>query len=284
MTMPGNFLFLHHLPDKITMPGTIFDIKCFAVHDGPGIRTTVFLKGCPLQCRWCHNPEGQDPEPCCTERKIPFDGREFSEEEVTGRRVTCGEVMAEVLKERLIMEESGGGVTFSGGEPLMQAAFLAELLTACREEGFHTAVDTSGYAVRSDLATVAPLTSLFLYDLKVIDEGIHRRTTGLSNAMILANFRWLADQGYTMRVRIPLIREISATPKNIRETLDFLAPHAGVIDQVDLLPYHRTGVHKYQKLGIRCDMPASEAEPSAHEVEEIATLFREKGFRVKTGG
>ncbi len=266
------------------MPGTIFDIKRFAVHDGPGIRTTVFLKGCPLRCRWCHNPEGRDPEPCCTEKKIPFDGHEFTEKEFSGRRVTCEEVMAEVVREQLIMEESGGGVTFSGGEPLMQAGFLEELLTACREEGFHTAVDTSGYASRSDLARVTPLTSLFLYDIKVIDEGLHRLTTGLSNAIILANFKWLAEQGKLIRVRIPLVRDITATPANITETLDFLCPFSGAVDQVDLLPFHRTGTHKYQRLGIHCEMPPTEAEPTKEEVEEICSLFREKGFRVKAGG
>lgn len=266
------------------MPGIIFDIKRFAVHDGPGIRTTVFLKGCPLRCGWCHNPEGRDQEPCCSDRRVVFDGREYVEPETTGRKVTVEEVMAEVVRERLVMEESGGGVTFSGGEPLMQASFLAELMAACRLEGFHMAVDTSGFATRSDLEKIAPLCDLFLYDLKLIDEMAHRRHTGLSNAMILANFRWLASQGREIRVRIPLIREVTATPGNICDILEFLLSCGGAVNQVDLLPYHRTGAHKYQRLGIPCHMPPKEAEPSPAEVEEIAALFSSRGFKVKTGG
>lgn len=266
------------------MTGLIFDIKRFAVHDGPGIRTTVFLKGCPLHCRWCHNPEGQSQTPCISERKVHLDGREYVEEEVTGRWVSGAEVMDEVIRERLVMEESGGGVTFSGGEPLMQSGFLTELLGASRREGLHTTVDTSGYASRSALEAVAPLTDLFLYDLKLIDDAAHRRHTGCSNAMILSNFRWLACQGKTLRVRIPLIRGLTSTPENTRAIAGFLLSCGTPLPQIDLLPYHRTGSHKYEKLGIPCHMPPKAAELTATEVDEIAALFREQGFMVRTGG
>ncbi len=266
------------------MPGIIFDIKRFAIHDGPGIRATVFLKGCPLRCTWCHNPEGWDPEPCCAEKKILLDGREFSERETIGRSVTVEEVMAEIRKERMIMEESGGGVTFSGGEPLMQPQFLKEILETSEAEGFHTTVDTSGYALRSSLEMIFPATGLFLYDIKLINDARHIRYTGVSNAIILENFKWLARQGKPVRVRIPLIRGITATMENIREVTGFLAPFRKSIEQVDLLPYHRTGLHKYRKLGIGCEMPEPEAVPGNEETEEISRVFLEEGFLAKRGG
>lgn len=266
------------------MTGVVFDIKRFAVHDGPGIRTTVFLKGCPLRCSWCHNPESWDPEPTLAEKKVLLDGREFSEMDTIGRKVTVEEVMAEIRKERMIMEESGGGVTFSGGEPLMQPLFLQEMVESAIAEGFHTAIDTSGYALRSDLERVLPATSLFLFDIKLINDARHVNYTGVSNELILENFKWLTDQGKPVRVRIPLIRGITATTENIRDIIRFLAPFMKNIEQVDLLPLHRTGLSKYRKLGIFCRIPEKEAIPGSEEMEEISRFFLEEGFRVKRGG
>ena len=153
------------------LTGIIFDIKRFAVHDGPGIRTTVFMKGCPLKCLWCHNPESLDPLPCIIERVSRIGSLSFTDKEVVGQVKTVQEVMADLEKERVFMDESGGGVTFSGGEPLLQHEFLLELLTACKSSGMPTAVDTCGFAAPSVLRKIIPFTDLFLYDLKIMDEN-----------------------------------------------------------------------------------------------------------------
>ena len=266
------------------MPGIIFDIKPFAIHDGPGIRTTVFLKGCPLRCLWCHNPESWHPAPESAGKSIILDGREFRESETIGREVTVQEVMAEIRKERIIMEESGGGITFSGGEPLMQPGFLAELLEAAWLEGFHTAVDTSGHAPKSDFERILPYTSLFLYDIKIMDDPLHTAGTGVSNQLALENFSWLIHQGKPVRIRIPLVRNITATRENINAILGFLSPHVRQIGQIDLLPYHRNGIHKYRKLGLVCQMPPRDDTPEPEEIEEIGQIFRDAGFRIKKGG
>jgi pyruvate formate lyase activating enzyme len=266
------------------MQGVIFDIKRFAVHDGPGIRTTVFLKGCPLRCKWCHNPESWHPDPVIVEKDVPLDGKLFREKEQIGRLVSVQEVMAEIEKERLIQEESGGGVTFSGGEPLMQPAFLYEMLKASFLAGFHTAVDTSGFALHSDFEMIHPFTDLFLYDLKVMDTYLHEHFTGLANQVILDNFRWLISQGKPVIVRIPVIGGFTATNDNLEKILEFLVPYAGKINQVDLLPFHRIGMNKYDKLGIPCEMPGEEGKPGNQEMDRFRWLFEKEGFTVKIGG
>ncbi|HNX78795.1 MAG TPA: glycyl-radical enzyme activating protein [Prolixibacteraceae bacterium] len=266
------------------MQGTIFDIKRFAVHDGPGIRTTVFLKGCPLRCLWCHNPESWKPEPESAEREIRLDDRLYREKEIIGRKVTVNDLMKELEKERLVMEESQGGVTFSGGEPLMQPRFLLEMLKACQENAFHTAVDTSGFALQEDLLRIMPFTSLFLFDLKMMDMRKHEQFTGADNQLILDNFRWLMQQGKPVRVRIPVVAGYTATRDNLTATLEFLTPYAENLEQVDLLPYHRIGMHKYDKLGICCEMPGESGKPDSQEMDEIYSLFNSNGHKVTIGG
>jgi len=266
------------------MQGTIFDIKRFAVHDGPGIRTTVFLKGCPLRCLWCHNPESWRPEPEFAEREIRLDDRLFREKEIIGRKVTVNDLMKELEKERLVMEESQGGVTFSGGEPLMQALFLMEMLKACQDDGFHTAVDTSGFALQEDLERILPFTSLFLFDLKMMDNRKHEQFTGADNQLILNNFSWLLQQGKPVRVRIPVVAGYTATSDNLAATLEFLAPYAEKMEQVDLLPFHRIGMHKYDKLQIPCGMPGEEGKLPETILQEWKTSFKQKGIKVTFGG
>jgi pyruvate formate lyase activating enzyme len=266
------------------MKGVIFDIKRFAVHDGPGIRTTVFLKGCPLRCKWCHNPESWHPDPVMVEKEIALDGKVFREKEQIGRLVTVQEVMTEIDKERLIMEESGGGVTFSGGEPLMQPEFLGELLKASSLAGFHTAVDTSGFALTSDFEKILSFTDLFLYDLKMMDPLLHERFTSVNNQVILDNFRWLMHKQKKVIVRIPVIGGFTGINDNLEKILDFLVPYAGKINQVDLLPFHHIGMHKYDKLGIPCEMPGEEGKPGNQEMERYQGLFEKEGFKVKIGG
>lgn len=172
------------LPDTDSVKGTIFDIKKFALHDGPGIRTTIFLKGCPMRCPWCHNPESQNPEPeAMTATNLPGGNRPVVQE-IVGRQVTVREVMWEIRKDLLFYDESGGGVTFSGGEPLMQPKFLTALLTASKRSGIRTALDTTGYAPWIELENILPLVDLFLYDLKFIDDSLHQKYTGVSNRLV----------------------------------------------------------------------------------------------------
>jgi pyruvate formate lyase activating enzyme len=218
------------------------------------------------------------------DKEVTLDGKVFCEKEKIGRWVTVQEVMNEIEKERLIMEESGGGVTFSGGEPLMQPEFLGELLKASSLAGFHTAVDTSGFALQSDFERILPYTDLFLYDLKMMDPLLHEQFTGVSNQIIMDNFRWLIQQGKQVVVRIPVIGGFTGTNVNLEKILHFLVSFGGIINQVDLLPYHRIGMHKYDKLCIPCDMPGEEAKPGNPEMEVLRRMFEKEGLKVKIGG
>ena len=262
--------------------GIIFDIKRFAVHDGPGIRTTVFLKGCPLSCTWCHNPEGISPQPQQMMRERKLDGKIYQEEETVGHFYSTDEVIIELEKDRLIMEESGGGVTFSGGEPFMQPAFLFDLLVKSCDAGFHTTVDTSGYVSRKSLEKILPFTRLFLYDLKTMNDELHLKYTGVSNRIILENLEFLAEQGKSVRIRIPLLKGINDSENNIEQTICFIK-RLNSIGQIDLLPYHTIGKSKYHRLGLEKSMPEN-AELCTEELSGIKTLFESEGFNVKIGG
>ncbi len=265
------------------MTGIIFDIKRFAVHDGPGIRTTVFLKGCPLKCLWCHNPESISPQPCTIERVSRIGEQIFRNNEVVGQSKTVEEVMETLEKEWIFMDESGGGVTFSGGEPMFQSEFLAALLTACKKRGMHTAIDTCGFASSEVLRNIAPLTDLFLYDLKLMDSEKHQFYTGVSNQIILDNLRELVSGRSKIRIRIPVIPEINDTQENISETIHFLKSLNGSVEGVDLLPFHNTASGKYMRFGINYTMNENK-KPKESDMEYIKKHFEESGFEVKIGG
>jgi pyruvate formate lyase activating enzyme len=265
--------------------GTVFNIMRFSVHDGPGIRTTVFLKGCPLHCAWCHNPEalsgaaelflrpdrciacGDCMDACPQHAIIEKDGKYETRSElcarcgtcadacaadareVIGRVMTVDEVMRDVERDAPFYRESGGGVTFSGGEPLLQHRFLVLLLNSCALRGFHTVVDTAGYASPEVLFRVAGLTDLFLYDLKSVDEEIHRRFTGVSGSLIRGNLERLASWGKKVVIRMPIVPGVNDSHANIEEAGRFIASLGNVV-MVQLLPYHTIGVDKYDRLGI----------------------------------
>ncbi len=230
------------------MNGIVFDIKKFALHDGPGIRTTVFLKGCPLDCWWCHNPESIRKLP----EKIKISSLNSAskiceqESELFGKEYSIEELFAEINKDRLFYDESGGGVTFSGGEPLIQNEFLTGILSECRTAGINTAVDTSGYAGRKFFSRIYDLTDFFLFDLKILDEELHRRFTGVSNIMILDNLRLLTEKGNKVIIRIPLIPGVTDTEENLSGLSGFLMKLDN-IRKIDLLPYNEVAESKYKR-------------------------------------
>jgi len=298
--------------------GVVFNIQKYCLHDGPGIRTTVFLKGCPLSCSWCHNPEGIAPEAeiavvesrclvcgecrraCRFNESLPGEGMLQTGHELctlcgdcvrtcptgarqfTGTEMTADEVMSQIVRDRIFYEESRGGVTFSGGEPLMQIGFLRELLESCRAEGISTAVDTCGYACTGDLLGVAPITDLFLYDLKFMDDVRHRRYTGVSNAAILNNLEALGSIHSNIWLRVPLIPGVNDSEEEFELLARFAASVRGV-RQVNLLPYHRTGLQKFRRLGRTYSMDEVQ-EPSAELIERIRNKFCAVGLTVMAGG
>lgn len=257
--------------------GTIFDIKRFSTHDGPGIRSTVFFAGCPLRCSWCHNPEALAL--CGSHAEAALD---LLRERGTNPRwvgsIEPADVIREVERDVPWFDLSGGGVTFSGGEPLSQVRFLLELLRRCRGHDIHTAIDTTGCASAADIEAVAALADLFLYDLKIMDAKAHRLHTGTSNRGILDNLRLLDRLGAEVWIRVPFVPGISATPDNVQATIDFLTLETG-FRRVSLLPYHRIGQAKYERLGIEFRM-AGVQPPSQQEIAAARRSFEAAGFEV----
>jgi pyruvate formate lyase activating enzyme len=252
--------------------GLIFDLKHFAMHDGPGIRLTVFLKGCPLKCWWCHNPEGMQSGI----QTVPRENRIGSKivacrmEEV-GQSYTIDQLMAEIEKDVIFYDDSGGGVTFSGGEPLLQAEFLESVLKRCREMEIHTAVDTSGFASLETLQRIAGLTDLFLFDLKLINEDKHLLYTGVSNQRILNNLRWLTGEKKNLIVRFPVIPGITETNENI-ESLKLLLQDLKTVRRISLLPFHNIAAGKYERFGLENRVNGEESMTREHVLSLKAEL------------
>ena len=262
--------------------GTVFDIKKFAVHDGPGIRTSVFLKGCPLKCIWCHNPESRAPECIKTTGNTHIGNLRFTNEKSIGKKMSADEVISEVLKDKIFYEESGGGVTFSGGEPFFQFEFLKELLQTAKEKNLHTTVDTSGYIDREYLQETISDIDLFLFDIKLIDNNIHEKFTGVSNDVILDNLQFLLGQNANVIVRIPIIPGITDTSENIFGIIDMLQ-ELNFDGQINLLPYHKTAAHKYDLLKMQNELEEMDNCPKDLP-KVIAERFKTAGFSVSVGG
>ncbi|MEA1896284.1 MAG: glycyl-radical enzyme activating protein [Bacteroidota bacterium] len=265
------------------MKALIFDIKRFAIHDGPGIRVTIFLKGCPLGCLWCHNPESRSRKPQVVMREQKVNGRTFKVEETVGREISVSELMKEILKEKPFMEESGGGVTFSGGEPLLQPEFLIEVMKQCREYGIHTAIDTTGYASSDVMKNVMECPDLFLYDLKHLDEETHKKFTGVSNKLILDNLKLLHDSGKDIVIRFPVIPGVNNDRAHIEAIRNYLLKELPRIRRIDLLPYHNIARHKYEAFSIP-DKMRSVQEPEQADLEKLKAAFEEGGLEVSIGG
>lgn len=258
--------------------GTIFKIKKYALHDGPGIRTTVFFKGCPLRCRWCHNPEGLDARP------QPMSRRSSSGDVATvvGHPITVDALVREIEKDQLFYDESGGGVTFSGGEPLSQPMFLEALLSACNHRDIHTALDTSGYASADIIDRLLPRLQLILFDLKIMDEKDHQHHTGVSNRMILDNLRRIGASGTPLRIRLPLVSGITDTDENLAAIAEMAGNLTSLVG-IDLLPFHRIGEPKYQRLGMPKPVDDLHA-PSPDRVADIQARLTSAGSQVTIGG
>ena len=265
------------------MNGVIFDIKRFAVHDGPGIRVTVFLKGCPLSCCWCHNPESISSEICTVPKTVRIGDKTFTENEAVGYTISPEKLIGEFRKEQVFMDESGGGVTFSGGEPLMQPEFMAESLSLCKREKYHTAVDTSGFVAWDTFEKIIPYTDLFLYDLKLIDDELHKKYTGVSNKLVLENLSRLLKEKQNVRIRMPMIQGISFTRENIEQSISFLKNLPAAIAGVDLLPYHNIASHKYKRFNIADRLEIKESLPK-DKLYEVKQQFEEAGFDTGIGG
>jgi len=263
--------------------GLIFDSKRFAVHDGPGIRTTLFFKGCPLRCIWCHNPEGIDAGQIETEKIIRLNGRDFSRKEWVGKEYTVDELFVETMKDLPFWEESGGGVTLSGGEPLLQPLFALEVIKAFKHKGIHVALDTCGHAPESIIKQFTGVADLFLFDLKLVDEKKHQMVTGVSNRLILNNLNLLIDHKAAIRVRIPVIPGINFNNNDLSDFINLLAPLQTNILGVDLLPYHSIAAHKYQRFNIENKM-SSATSLAKDELNGWKSRFETFGFEVKIGG
>ena len=298
--------------------GMIFDVRRFSVHDGPGIRTAVFLKGCPLSCLWCHNPESQRYAAelmlrenrcircgtCMTacplgaiqrnagdyitnmdlcnqcEACVPVCPAEARE--MVGKLMSVKQLISEINRDVLFYDESGGGVTFSGGEPLMQPRFLLDALQACKRLDLHTALDTSGYADWSILAPISAYTDLFLYDIKLIDPQMNQKYCGVSNELILSNLRKLSQKGAVIYLRVPIIPGITDTSTNLDQIVDLALSLPG-IRRVDILPYHQAAMAKYARLNLSY-LLGEVTPPSGERMIAIQDRLQSSGLQVKIGG
>ncbi|MCL1848355.1 MAG: glycyl-radical enzyme activating protein [Clostridiales bacterium] len=278
---------------RVLEKAVIFNVMRYSVHDGPGIRTTVFFKGCPLSCKWCHNPESfsQGPQQIFNPGKCikcghcaitdSGDNCPTGARETIGYEITVPELMREIKKDLLFYEQSGGGVTFSGGEPFSQSIFLLAVLEQCRNEYINTAIDTSGFCDSEAMLKAAEKTNYFLFDIKFIDCGKHEKYCGAPNDLILKNLRDLAEANTKLLIRIPVIPTINDDMREMTGIFEFIKGLKN-IETVHLLPYHNLQTDKYKRIGIEYELSEISNDESPN-MNEIINLFATK-FRTKVGG
>jgi pyruvate formate lyase activating enzyme len=255
----------------------VFDIRRYCIHDGPGIRTTVFLKGCPLRCRWCHNPESQEVETEQVTVKRILDQKTYETQMTVGQWMSAKEVMEEIEKDEIFYAESGGGITFSGGEPLLQAKALCEIMEHCSGKGYHTAIDTSGHAEPTALKMTMELADLWLFDLKLMDDQLHVEYTGVSNELALFNLELLAREGEEILIRFPLIPGITDDKKNLGAIVNKMDKLG--LQKIEVLPYHSIARDKYHRMDKHYLLGDLE-DPEKETIKEIKEFFALKGLSV----
>ncbi|WP_456376084.1 glycyl-radical enzyme activating protein [Lutibacter sp.] len=299
--------------------GLIFDIKKYAINDGPGIRMTVFFKGCNLTCKWCHNPESMSPKvqkmynatkcigavKCldnCPNDALKMTGNGVVTNydacnlcgkcaevcptkafEMLGQQVSISDLMQKIDNEAIFFDKSGGGVTFSGGEPLMHSEYLLQALKECGKRYYHRVVDTTAFAKQEVLLEVAKHTELFLIDLKVMDSKKHKEFTGVGNKKIVSNIVALAKTNCEIIFRIPLIKGVNSDKKNIGKTANFINSLEGNRNQINLLPYHNIAENKHVKLGNSSNFSNFET-PSPEEINKVISIFKSYGIIATVGG
>ncbi|NLV34217.1 MAG: glycyl-radical enzyme activating protein [Clostridiaceae bacterium] len=287
--------------------GCIFDIQRFSLHDGPGIRTTIFFKGCNLRCFWCHNPESINLQPeiqvyahkcihcgkcitVCPQNAIYKNGSSFvfsrdlcmkcgkcvdscytNARVMAGKTVSASEVMSEIMKDEPFYNDNQGGVTFSGGEPMLQPGFLKTLLVACKEKKIHTAVDTAGNVAFEKFAEIAPYTDLFLYDIKCVDEKKHKQVTGSNNKKILANLVLLDEIAKEIIIRIPIIPGMNDTDEDMH-AIGILLRNLKKVTKVQLLPFHNMAESKYESMGMEYKAKDLSA-PKKERMQQFASII-----------
>ncbi len=300
--------------------GMIFNLERFAIHDGPGVRTLVFMKGCPLRCLWCSSPHSQKPvremlydankcQRCgtcmnlCPREAVtvsPDDGAAFNAGcdlcgecvshcpnqalEITGRLVSVAELFREIEKDSIIYRRSGGGVTIGGGEPTMQHEFVTEILKMCKSRFIHTAIETCGFTRWEPLQDMLEFLDLVMMDIKHMDDAKHRELTGVSNRPILENARRVAEQK-PLILRIPVIPGLNDTEENIKQTAEFAAGLGKNLCRMDLLPYHQLGTMTYRRLGIDYPLEKENIEPpSGQQMKSLQNIVSDCGIAVQIGG
>ena len=245
----------------------IFNIQKFSLHDGPGIRTTVFFKGCPMRCLWCHNPESQKFEP-----ELQF-----------GQQYTVHELVKLLKKDQIFYDQSGGGVTLSGGEVMAQDMdYIVEVLKVLGREGISVVIDTSGFAPTENFVRVFPYTDLFLYDLKMIDDEKHQKYTGVSNRPVLTNLKYLSELGARIELRMIMVKDVNMAQEDIIETISWLRKEQIRFSGITLLPYHDFGRDKYRRLNRECTQNFE--KPSEEDLNHIKNMLEDSGYKVTIQG